>query len=185
MKSVRSVMGRIELEVGDDTPADELRERLSRVFGIANYSEANRGPHAFDGLAAAILGDLGDREVSSFRVSATRSDKRLPFVSPQVEREVGGLIQEAKGWKVDLERPALTVPSRCLDGASTFSARAGRRRHAGRHRRASRACVGRYRLAGGRVSHDAARLSAPFIHFTATRSRRAPHRRKCGKSRRR
>ena len=121
VKSVRSVMGRIELEVGDDTPAAELRERLSRVFGIANYSEANRGPHAFDGLAAAILVDLGDREVSSFRVSATRSDKRLPFLSPQVEREVGGLIQEAKGWKVDLERPALTVHIEMLsDGAFYF-----------------------------------------------------------------
>ena len=57
----------------------------------------------------------------SFRVSATRSDKRLPFTSPQAEREVGGLIQEAKGWRVDLERPALTVHIEMLtDGAFYF-----------------------------------------------------------------
>ena len=107
--AVRSIMGRIELELGDATPWNEVRDRLSRVFGIANFSLASRGPHDFAQLAAAILADLGDRQTTSFRVSATRADKRLPFTSPQVEREVGGLIKEAKGWHVDLDRPAFTI----------------------------------------------------------------------------
>src|SRR3981081_4228613 len=94
--SVKSIMGRIELELRPDTPWDEVRDRLRRVFGIANFSYANRGPHDFDALASAILADLGDRDADSFRVSATRADKRLPFTSPQVEREVGGIIKEAK-----------------------------------------------------------------------------------------
>jgi thiamine biosynthesis protein ThiI len=119
--SVRSKMGRIELELGPNTPRDEVMDRLRLVFGIANFSYANRGPHDFAGLAAAILTDLGDREVPSFRVSVTRSDKRLPFTSPQAEREVGGLIKEAKGWRVDLTRPALTVHIEMLpDGAFYF-----------------------------------------------------------------
>ena len=119
--SVRSIMGRIELELGDETPWNELRARLSRVFGIANFSDANRGPHDFAALAAAILADLGDRRTPSFRVSATRADKRLPFTSPQIEREVGGLIKQAKGWHVDLERPALTIHLEMLsDGAFYF-----------------------------------------------------------------
>src|SRR5437867_10698494 len=42
--AVRSIMGRIELELGPDTSWDEVRERLRRVFGIANFSCANRGP---------------------------------------------------------------------------------------------------------------------------------------------
>jgi len=107
--AVRSIMGRIEIELGDGTPWDEARARLRRVFGIANFSVASRGPHDFASLASAILADLGDRDAASFRVSATRADKRLPFTSPQVEREVGGLIKQAKGWRVDLERPALTI----------------------------------------------------------------------------
>src|SRR5262249_30168868 len=119
--SVRSIMGRIELELGDDASWDELRARLSRVFGIANFSYANRAPHDFRTLAAAILDDLGAREATSFRVSATRADKRLPFTSPQVEREVGGIIKQAKGWRVDLDRPALTVHIEMLpDGAFYF-----------------------------------------------------------------
>src|SRR5206468_7854883 len=109
--AVRSIMGRIELELGDATPWNEVRDRLSRVFGIANFSLANRGPHDFEQLAAAILADLdapqaSGREPASFRVSATRADKRLPFTSPQVEREVGGRIEVAKDWRVDLDHPA-------------------------------------------------------------------------------
>ena len=42
-------------------------------------------------------------------MSARRADKQLPFTSPQIEREVGGRIKEAKGWRVDLDDPALTI----------------------------------------------------------------------------
>jgi thiamine biosynthesis protein ThiI len=121
VRLIRSVMGRIEIELGSSDDWDRARDRIARVFGIANFSYANRGPHDFAALATAILSDLGERQAESFRVSATRSDKRLPFTSPQVEREVGGLIKQAKGWRVDLERPELTVHIEMLpDGAFYF-----------------------------------------------------------------
>ena len=107
--SVRSSMGRIELELRPDSPREDVRERLSRVFGIANFSFANHGPQDFHALAAKIMEEMGDVSPASFRVSATRSDKRLPFTSPQLEREIGGIIREAKQWKVDLSHPALTI----------------------------------------------------------------------------
>jgi thiamine biosynthesis protein ThiI len=87
----------------------ELRDRIGHVFGIANFSHAGRAPHEFSALAAAILAGLGDTEAPSFRVSARRADKQLPLTSPHIEREVGGLIKEAKGWHVKLDDPALTI----------------------------------------------------------------------------
>jgi tRNA uracil 4-sulfurtransferase len=120
VRAFRSSMGRIEVEMGPDTPWLELRARMERVFGIANFSMAGRGPHDFDALASAILADVGDRQPTSFRVSATRADKRLPFTSPQVEREVGGLIKEATGWHVDLDRPALTVHLEMLPAGAFY-----------------------------------------------------------------
>ena len=59
--------------------------------------------------SAAILDDLGDRTCSSFRVSARRADKRFPMTSPQIEREVGGRIKQARGWRVNLDEPDLTI----------------------------------------------------------------------------
>ncbi len=107
--TVRSVMGRIEIELGPGAPWPEVRDRIATVFGIANFSRATRGPQDFEALASRILAELGDRRVASFRVSARRADKRFPFTSPQIEREVGGLIKLATGWNVDLEQPALTI----------------------------------------------------------------------------
>jgi thiamine biosynthesis protein ThiI len=107
--SVRSVMGRIEIDLGPAARFEEARDRVSRVFGIANFSHAARGPLELSGLADAILAELGDRQPASFRVSARRADKRIPYTSPQIEREVGGLIKQAKGWRVDLEQAELTI----------------------------------------------------------------------------
>ena len=42
-------------------------------------------------------------------MSARRADKRFPLTSPQIEREVGGRIKTARGWKVDLEGADLVI----------------------------------------------------------------------------
>ena len=112
VRSIRSLMGRIEIELAETvgSPAwDELRQRISHVFGIANFSYAGRAPLDFGSLASAILTDLGDTDAPSFRVSARRADKRLPFTSPEIEREVGGLVKQARGWRLSLDDPALTI----------------------------------------------------------------------------
>ena len=75
----------------------------------SRISHAGQAPLEFPALAAAILTDLGDMTTTSFRVSARRADKRFPLTSPQIEREIGGLIKQAKGWPVSLKDPALTI----------------------------------------------------------------------------
>jgi tRNA uracil 4-sulfurtransferase len=107
--AVRSVMGRIEIDLGESGDLDAVQERLRRVFGVAYFSYAGRAPLDLDAMAATILADLGDRRPATFRVSARRADKRFPLTSPQLEREVGGRIKEAKGWRVDLSNPELTI----------------------------------------------------------------------------
>jgi tRNA uracil 4-sulfurtransferase len=118
--SVRSVMGRIEIELGPGAPWDEARVRLSRVFGIANFSYAARATHDFAQLAAAIIEAMGPLQTESFRVSVRRTDKRFPLTSPEIEREVGGLIKQATGWRVDLERPALEINIEMLPAHALF-----------------------------------------------------------------
>jgi thiamine biosynthesis protein ThiI len=120
VQSVRSIMGRIEIELGGGAEWRQISERLGRLFGIANFSFAGRASHDFRELASAILADLADRQAESFRVAATRADKRLPFTSPQVEREVGGLIKQAKGWSVNLDDPAFTIHVEMLPEGSFY-----------------------------------------------------------------
>jgi thiamine biosynthesis protein ThiI len=109
VESVRALMGRIEIVLGPGATIETVGERIARTFGIANFSLAGRVRLDLDTIAAAILADLGDRQCRSFRVSVRRADKRFPLTSPQVEREVGGRIKEARGWHVDLGNPELVI----------------------------------------------------------------------------
>jgi thiamine biosynthesis protein ThiI len=109
VEAVRALMGRIEVVLGPRADPQAVGERIGRTFGIANFSHAGRAPLDLDAIAAAILADLGDRACENFRVSVRRADKRFPMTSPQAEREIGGRIQEARGWLVNLKSPELHI----------------------------------------------------------------------------
>jgi thiamine biosynthesis protein ThiI len=118
---VRVLMGRIEVVLGPGSSWDAVRGRLSTVFGIANFARAARVKLDVETIAAEILKDLGPDDPPTFRVSARRADKRFPLTSPQIEREVGGRIKEARGWTVDLDEPALTINVETLTGEAFYS----------------------------------------------------------------
>jgi thiamine biosynthesis protein ThiI len=120
VKRVVTKMGRIEIMLGSADAWDAVADRLRYVFGIANFSRAALVPLDVDGIAKAILEDLGDLQVSTFRVSAKRADKRFPLSSPQIEREVGGRIKEAKGWTVNLDDPEFTISVEALTGEAFY-----------------------------------------------------------------
>ena len=109
VQHVRTMMGRIELVLHDDSDWATLRERLSTTFGIANFSKAVHTSSNLETLCERILADLGDRAPESFAVAARRADKRYPISSPEIEQRIGARIKMARGWRVDLSRPALTV----------------------------------------------------------------------------
>lgn len=121
VKSVRPLVGRLEVVLGPTARYEEVRDRLVRVFGIANFSRAARVPLDIEAIAAAIIADLGDIETPSFRVTVRRADKRFPMKSPEIEREVGGRIKLAKGWHVDLDEPALTIRVEMLANGAFYA----------------------------------------------------------------
>ena len=120
VKEVRVLMGRIELVLDEGADWDTVRQRVGNVFGVANFARARSAPLDVDAIAQQILADLGNRETDSFRVAARRADKRFPLTSPQMEREIGGRIKEARGWRVDLSHPALTIHVEALTGEAFY-----------------------------------------------------------------
>jgi thiamine biosynthesis protein ThiI len=166
--AVNSLMGRIEIVLGPSANPRDVGERISRTFGIANYSYAGRATQDLAQIADAILDDLGARTCRSFRVSARRADKRFPMPSPQIEREIGGRIKAAKAWHVDLDNPELVIHVEMLTRDSFYFF--GKERGAGGLPTGTAgrvACL----LSGGIDSPVAAwrmmkrGCSATFIHF--------------------
>ncbi len=109
VRSVRGLMGRMEIVLGPGADREEVGNRIRRTFGVANFSYARRTPLDLDLLGTSIIEDLRGRRCKSFRVSARRADKRYPLTSPQIEREIGGRIKAEYGWHVDLEAADLVV----------------------------------------------------------------------------
>ncbi len=106
---VCSLNGRIVVTFEDDSEWAEVRDRLACVPGIANFALARHAPMDLDAITAAILKELPDRAVRSFRVRARRADKRFPIPTPDIERHIGGRVQAERGWAVDLSKPELTI----------------------------------------------------------------------------
>ncbi|MCX6544866.1 MAG: tRNA 4-thiouridine(8) synthase ThiI [Acidobacteria bacterium] len=121
VQDVRALMGRIEIVLGPLAEYQRVEERLHHVFGIANFSKAGRVALDFEVLCQAILADLEGHPPVTFRVNAKRGDKRFPMTSPEVEREIGGRIVEALGWKVKLDRPELSVNVELLSSQAFYS----------------------------------------------------------------
>ncbi len=114
VRRIRALMGRIEVTLGPSTDWPVLRARLSNVFGVANFALAGTSPPDVDAIAAAIVEQLqsgagGAGADPSFRVRATRADKTYPLTSPEIERQVGGRIKQALGWRVNLQEPDVAV----------------------------------------------------------------------------
>jgi thiamine biosynthesis protein ThiI len=107
--SVQVLMGRVEVQLGDDTQWDEVRTRLARMPGIANFALATHVPPDLETISAEVVKAIAGRPALPFRISARRADKRFPFSSPQIERLVGARVQAATGWPVDLSHPQFRI----------------------------------------------------------------------------
>jgi len=119
-KQVDTLQGRIRVILQPDASWPLVRERLARVFGIANFSLAQSAPfdddttRLLDPLKSAIGEAIQDVAFATFRVSAKRSDKRLPMTSMDVEREIGAHVCQLTGKTVDLRQPDITIHTETL-----------------------------------------------------------------------
>ena len=91
-----------------DIDLDEAAAIIRKVFGIVGYSRAavceKELPIAQDYLADEL------QNIHTFKVEAKRSDKKFPFTSPEICREVGGyLLSKNKNLSVDVHHPEMTV----------------------------------------------------------------------------
>ncbi len=121
VRQVRALQGRVQVVLGDGADWAGVRDRLTKVFGAGNFARAGKAPLDIDAIAAEILRDLDPEDPRSFRVSVRRADKRFPLTSPEIEREIGGRIKEARGWHVDLSHPALTIHVEMLTNEAFYS----------------------------------------------------------------
>jgi thiamine biosynthesis protein ThiI len=106
--------------LGPDAAIEEIRRRLARVPGVANFAFAFRTPLRLEVLREAVVQGLAGRAFRTFRVQTKRAFKAFPLTSPEINRDVGHFIQTRLGVGVDLEHPELTVSIEILPHEAFF-----------------------------------------------------------------
>ncbi len=95
----------IDVISGDE---QKIRECFKKIPGIANFFLAHKAKDMPE-LKEKILNELKDKKFDSFRMTASRTDKSLPFTSEDMNKELGAAVAKETGKKVDLERAELNV----------------------------------------------------------------------------
>ncbi|MDY4812641.1 MAG: tRNA uracil 4-sulfurtransferase ThiI [Ruminococcus sp.] len=96
----------------DDADIDEICERISKVFGIVAFHRAAVAEKTMESIAEVSLKYLEEtlEGASTFKVEAKRSDKKFPLKSPEICRELGGIIlQKFNHLTVDVHNPDVQV----------------------------------------------------------------------------
>jgi len=106
---VQLLSGRCLLAVPISIPWVCLEERLRSVFGIANFAECLEAPHNIEAIKQTVSRVLHGRTFASFRITARRAFKELPFHSQELHQELGAHVLATHQTRVDLDHPGLTV----------------------------------------------------------------------------
>lgn len=101
--------GRLMLDLAGNDHSEAVRERVRRVFGVANLALAQRVPSALESLKFAIGRMIEGREFESFRITARRAFKTYPLTSTELNRTLGSFVLEQVKTRVNLDHPALTI----------------------------------------------------------------------------
>ena len=91
---------------------DGMYEAAKKVFGIVGVTRAAVCEKNMDSIIEKAKEYLPEKLYGkrTFKVDAKRSDKRFPLKSPEISREIGGVIlSTVRGIKVDVHNPEVTV----------------------------------------------------------------------------
>ncbi len=111
--SLRCAQSTIVIEPKDAyADLEEACDSVSRVFGISAFSRARVTEKDLGVIQQAAAEYLTDRlrDCATFKVEAKRADKKFPYTSPEISREVGGyILSRFPHLKVDVHHPELQI----------------------------------------------------------------------------
>jgi thiamine biosynthesis protein ThiI len=119
---VRSTPGRIVIALQKRADWPEMRARIGRTYGIANFALALRTEPEMEAMTEGILSVAASVRFDSFAVRTRRSDKSFPMTSMQISSVLGAAVKQASGASVNLKQPEVVLTVELLGDAALISA---------------------------------------------------------------
>lgn len=107
--SVKRQSGRIIIKFGKKFNQEFVEEKMKNVFGVANFSFGYETELDLKKIGTLAFEFLENKKFSSFKVQASRANKKFHLNSQRINEIVGAFLKKRLGKKVDLERPGKTV----------------------------------------------------------------------------
>ena len=108
-RNVRSLYGRLLVELPAGVDFGDACRRIEQVFGVAYFSRASMLEPTLEELRRGVDALVDQASFETFGVRVRRADKKHPWTSSELCRELGARIVERTGKKVDLSNPELWV----------------------------------------------------------------------------
>lgn len=106
--------------VDEDVDLDDATDVISHIFGIAALSRAAVCEKDLEEIKRTTVEYLEEElsQAKTFKVEAKRADKKFPYKSPEICREVGGyVLSKFHNLKVDVHNPDVVVTVEVRDTA--------------------------------------------------------------------
>ena len=116
----------------DEVDMDGMYNAAKCVFGIVGVTRAAVCEKDMESIISTAKTYLPDKLAGkrTFKVDAKRSDKKFPLTSPEISRDIGGVIlSTVRGIKVDVKDPDVVVTVEVRDDHAYI--RAGQEKGAG------------------------------------------------------
>jgi thiamine biosynthesis protein ThiI len=111
---VRNLYGRVLVELPEGTDPARVGERISQVFGVSWFGPVVTVEPEPEAIERAVLELVREREFASFGIRSRRIDKRFPLRSSDLNAQLGKVVVEATGARVDLRDPDLWIEPHVL-----------------------------------------------------------------------
>ncbi len=104
---MRRLAGRMLISLAPESPVEDIRQRLGRAFGIANFAIAWGIAADLEDMKAALHALIPGCRFQSFKIDTRRGTKDFPLNSQQVNERLGAFVQNLTGAAVRMEDPDL------------------------------------------------------------------------------
>jgi thiamine biosynthesis protein ThiI len=118
---VEQLSGRVVIDLDGNRMPEAVRDRVTRVFGVASATVAYRAPSTLEGMKAVLGRLLEGRSFPSFRITARRAFKTYPMTSVELNRALGAFVLERVTTRVDLEHAAQDIRVEVLPSETFIS----------------------------------------------------------------
>jgi thiamine biosynthesis protein ThiI len=122
LRNMRSVGPRLLVELPEALSDSVAAERAALIFGLQNFSLSHATERDVASMSREAIKRASGSLAKTFAVRTRREDKRFAMNSVEIDRAVGGEVQEALGFKVDLGDPELTISIEIMNDAAYISA---------------------------------------------------------------